>query len=387
MKKAFLALLLVLTCFTALSADESIAVTFVNNTGKNISRIDLVYGDKEFNVKYYASYFARLFGESVKDGTYLGIGGTETITFTVPVNGRRYELVYYDTDGTKSTLSDVLVSNSGRIALGSSPGSTASSASGGESMPLFAFVNNTGKNISRITLEYSETSGNVTGTYVVNYPLDPYSRPGWTTTITLPEPIRVRNRYDVELEFTDGSTSKMSGVSVSDKGRVVLGSSSSSGSGGYAGWSGASLNPSTCAICGGRGQVQQLNPMYGMGSANAIRGGYSNTTPMYTMGACWMCKGAGTFTWDGVDRLGGGSSGGGGSSSGGGGSSGSGSSGGSRTRTCELCLGSGKLWELISNVASDPRTTIYCSVSGCDVHSPHRHYPCNRCNGNGKISL
>jgi len=136
---------------------------------------------------------------------------------------------------------------------------------------------------------------------------------------------------------------------------------------------------STCPICAGTGRIQALNPMYGIASANAIRGGYVNTTPMYTLQVCYMCNGLGkTTTNTYVDPNPSYSSNSGGNSSS--------SSSSGRTRTCDLCLGKGQLWEYTGSVG-DNRTTIYCSVSGCDVKSPHRHTSCHRCNGTGKLNL
>jgi len=136
---------------------------------------------------------------------------------------------------------------------------------------------------------------------------------------------------------------------------------------------------SPCPICSGTGRIQALNPMYGIASANAIRGGYLNTTPMYTMQICYMCNGAGkTTTNTYVDPNS--------SYSGNSGGNSSSSSSSGRTRTCDLCLGKGQLWEYTGSVG-DNRTTIYCSVSGCDVKSPHRHKSCHRCNGTGKLAL
>jgi hypothetical protein len=135
----------------------------------------------------------------------------------------------------------------------------------------------------------------------------------------------------------------------------------------------------TCAICSGTGFIQGLNSIYGMGRANSIRYGYSNTVPMYTSQICYLCNGAGkTTTTTYVDPNPSQSK----SSSD---YSTSPSSSG-RTRTCDLCLGKAQLWEYTGSVG-DPRTTIYCSVSGCDVKSPHRHTPCNRCGGTGTLSL
>jgi hypothetical protein len=57
-----------------------------------------------------------------------------------------------------------------------------------------------------------------------------------------------------------------------------------------------------------------------------------------------------------------------------------------RTRTCDLCLGKGQLWEYTGG-AGDNRTTVYCSVSGCTVKSPHRHITCHRCGGSGSLNL
>jgi hypothetical protein len=137
---------------------------------------------------------------------------------------------------------------------------------------------------------------------------------------------------------------------------------------------------SICSICSGKGQIQALNPMYGMGAADAIRYGYRNTTPMYIMQACYGCKGLGTISTYVPPVTPTPSS----PSSNNYGSSSPSSSG--RTRTCDLCLGKGQLWEYTGSVG-DNRTTVYCSVSGCNVKSPHRHTTCNRCSGTGKLNL
>jgi hypothetical protein len=56
------------------------------------------------------------------------------------------------------------------------------------------------------------------------------------------------------------------------------------------------------------------------------------------------------------------------------------------TRLCDLCLGKGQTWVYTGSVG-DNRTTVYCSVSGCNVTSPHRHERCNRCSGSGRLNL
>jgi hypothetical protein len=146
---------------------------------------------------------------------------------------------------------------------------------------------------------------------------------------------------------------------------------------------GAVTTTSRCPICLGKGQIQALNPMYGMDRANRIYYGSSwgPTVPMYTSQTCYGCNGAGsttTTTYADPNASSSGSSGGGGSSSS---SSSSSSSGG---RLCDVCLGKGQTW-VYTGGAGDNRTTVYCSVSGCDVKSPHRHETCNRCRGTGRL--
>jgi DnaJ-class molecular chaperone len=131
-----------------------------------------------------------------------------------------------------------------------------------------------------------------------------------------------------------------------------------------------------------------MNPAYGMGAANAIRCGYSNTTPMYTWQTCYSCNGLGkttTSSYASPYSSSSGSSGSYGSSSSSGSSSGYGSSSSSRILgTCTLCKGSGEIFgENVTNLTGKPFLSTWCSTCQTD-RFPHVHTRCTRCGGSGK---
>ena len=150
---------------------------------------------------------------------------------------------------------------------------------------------------------------------------------------------------------------------------------------------------STCAICSGTGQIRSINPMYGIGAANAISGGYANTTPMYTWQTCYLCNGLGkrtTTTYVAPNTSSSGSSSGSSSSSGGssGYSSGSGSNSRSSSSTssqskCTFCKGKGKRFgDYTPNLTGTPKTMSWCSICEEDNY-PHTHVSCSGCGGTG----
>ncbi len=135
-----------------------------------------------------------------------------------------------------------------------------------------------------------------------------------------------------------------------------------------------------CAICSGTGYIQGMNPLYGMGAADAIRYGTYNMQPMYTQQICFMCNGVGYTIHSGYNDPSAGSSGG---SSGYSGGSGSGSSG-YRNTSHSVCYGTGKCptcngkgiadyGKYIGRSAYDTCTT--CGGDGL----------CNGCNGTGVV--
>jgi hypothetical protein len=97
--------------------------------------------------------------------------------------------------------------------------------------PTVTLVNNTGKTISEITLNYSYNNPNGS-TVTASKWISPGSTiaPGGTVTTQLSQPLSVVNRYDVELKNTDGTTTKIGTVTVSSNLRMELGSSSSTAS-------------------------------------------------------------------------------------------------------------------------------------------------------------
>jgi len=212
-----------------------------------------------------------------------------------------------------------------------------SSGSSSQEAPSVTFVNNTDKTIRKIIFVYTEESPGVTFTMRDGHEISNLMRSGDTVTVKLPKPINERNKYDIELEFADGSTSKTSNVTVRANATLTLGTSSgssvASGSSSSSSSSSSSgITPLTCSLCLGTGRCLPCN---GTGrlfnSFCSICGG---------TGICKSCDGTGIFkyipppppppvVWDGVDRLGGsGSSGSSGGSYSGGGSSGSSSSSG-----------------------------------------------------------
>jgi hypothetical protein len=143
---------------------------------------------------------------------------------------------------------------------------------------------------------------------------------------------------------------------------------------------------STCAICSGTGRIQAINPMYGIGAANAISGGYANTTPMYTWQTCYMCNGLGkTTTTTYVDPNASSSGRSNGSSSSSGGSSRYSSNSGSTPSQskCTFCKGHGERYG-----GDNPSYTgIHMVQSWCNIceenRFPHYHVRCSGCDGKG----
>ena len=93
--------------------------------------------------------------------------------------------------------------------------------------PQVTFENNTGKTIKKITFSYKIGSA----IYLDGVNITNNFRSGSTMVCNLPQPINVMNRYNLILEYTDGTEYRTENVLFTANGIIELRSSSSSGSG------------------------------------------------------------------------------------------------------------------------------------------------------------
>ena len=84
-----------------------------------------------------------------------------------------------------------------------------------EEGPTVTLVNNTGKTIKTVILKYSYSSNGITSNSTSRITFNPDFSTGRTTTAKLSDPLSVANRFDVELEYTDGTTNKLGMMTVS----------------------------------------------------------------------------------------------------------------------------------------------------------------------------
>jgi hypothetical protein len=210
-----------------------------------------------------------------------------------------------DTRSSSIAVASGSSGSSGSSVSGVASNSSPSSSEGG---PPVTVVNTTGKNIRKVVFQYvkeRKEDGNITirETTKQTTTINPYLGTGQTTAINLPEPVSVLNKYDIEVEYTDGTTSNLSNVSVSANARIGLGGSSSSsgssssGSNGYASGS-SSYNQISqiCSVCGGTGRTQCIS-CFGTGWLRMPMGSqlcfFCNGLGYST---CLGCSGRGTLT-------------------------------------------------------------------------------------------
>jgi hypothetical protein len=96
-----------------------------------------------------------------------------------------------------------------------------------EEGPTVTFMNNTGKTIKTLVLKYSYSSpdgSSTSGTSRTSW--HPTLDTGKTAEDTLPVPLSVVNRYDVELEYIDGTSAKLGKMTIPSNLRMEFGSSS-----------------------------------------------------------------------------------------------------------------------------------------------------------------
>jgi len=238
--------------------------------------------------------------------------------------------------------------------------------------PPITLVNNTGNNISKIILRcsYREADGRTTTTEKA-IEFDPFLH-GQSFTTNLPVPLNKASSYTIELVYGNGQRYKMNNVSVSANAVISLGTGSSSGdsiSGKGSSSGGSSGGGIPCTMCGATG----ICPLCKGAGWQFSYGMYMACVMCNGSGKCGICKGLGYNIYSGKN---------GGDFTGGDGSNGGGGSG--RTRTCDLCLGEGRVYEYTGTGAND-MTRVICNI--CNITQPHKHATCNRCKGTGKLSL
>ena len=206
MKKYCFAMLLFLASFTVLTAQSQPSITIVNNTGYTI-----------YYIRFSSTADDSWQDDRLAANEVLRTGQSVSLELPYALNVvNRYDFQLEDSDGDTYTRWNVLVAANDRIefTFDDYDGAAAPVANG----PPITIVNNTGYTVYYVRI--SSTASDSWGSDRLGS--DEILNNGYAATVNLPYPIDVVNRYDIQLEDSDGDTYTKYNVLVTSGSRIIF---------------------------------------------------------------------------------------------------------------------------------------------------------------------
>ena len=204
MKKFYVCILFVLCFIAIVPAQQLPTITIVNNTGYTV-----------WYLRVRQSGNDSWGGDRLGSAEEMPNGRSITLDLAVPLStASRYDFQMEDSDGDTYTKMNVQISNNSRIVFTNNDMEARPTFNG----PPITIVNNTGYTIwyVRISDSASDTWGRDRLGTTETLPN------GQSVTLNLPFPITSVNRYDIQLEDSDGDTYSKYNQLVNANSRVVF---------------------------------------------------------------------------------------------------------------------------------------------------------------------